>query len=67
MDLNKSAADSVGVTVTLRIYIPCLNLARIIIVPEVFHKFRRSLQANAGRIFRSGHDHFIINPNSSFN
>jgi len=67
MDLNKSVADSFGVTVTLRFYIPFSNLAWIITVPEVFHKFRPTLQANAGRIFRSGHDHFILNPNLSFN
>jgi hypothetical protein len=67
MDLNKSVADSFGVTVTLRIYIPCSNLGQIITVPEVFRKFRLTLQANAGIIFRSGHDHFILNPNSSFN
>lgn len=66
LDLNKSVADRFGVTVTLWIYIPCSNLARIITVPEVFHKFLPTLQANSGRIFRSGHNHFILNPNSSF-
>jgi hypothetical protein len=77
MDLNKRAAGSVGVTVmgvtatgvtvTLRIYIPRSNLSRVINIPKVFLKFHRSLQANAGRIFRSSHDQFILNPNSSLN
>jgi len=59
MSLNKSATDSADVTVTLRIYIPCSNLSRVINVPKIFLKFHRSLQANAGRMFRLGHYHFI--------
>jgi hypothetical protein len=51
MDLNTSAADSVRVTVTLRIYIPCSNLSRVINIPKVFLNFHRSFQANPERIF----------------
>jgi len=62
-----TGVTATGVTVNIRIYIPCSNLSRVINVPKVFLKFHPSLQANAERIFRSGHDRFILNPNSSLN
>ena len=62
-----NGVTATGVTVNIRIYIPCSNLSRVINVPKVFLKFHPSLQANAERIFRSGHDRFILNPNSSLN